>query len=80
MPVRIKICGAVIAASIFQYLVDYRPLKKKFDTLAHGTACLYVENEQLKEKMNYLIHMLEENGVEPTAFDLIALTHDIPQD
>ena len=80
MPVKFKICGAVITASIIQYLVDYRPLKKKFDTLAFGTACLYEENEVLKEKMNYLIHMLEENGVEPTEFDLIALSHDLPQD
>ena len=55
-------------------------LQKKFDALAYGTACLYEENEILKEKAKYLFHMLEENDVEFDEFDFIALTHDIPQD
>jgi hypothetical protein len=80
MPVKFKIAGAVLAALIIQDRVRIRPLKTKFNKLAYGTACLYEENELLREKAKYLFHMLEENDVEPTDFDLIVLTHDIPQD
>jgi hypothetical protein len=80
MPVKFKIVGAVLVTLIVHDLVRTRPLQKKFDTLAYGTACLYEENETLKEKAKYLIHILEENEVELDEFDLIALTHDIQQD
>ena len=80
MPVKFKIAGAVLAALIIQDRVRVRPLRTKFNQLAFGTACMYVENESLKEKAKYLVHMLEVNGIEPDDFDTIVLTHDIPQD
>ena len=79
MPVKFKIAGAVLAALIAQNLVRVRPLQKKFDTMAYGTACLYMENEMLKEKAKYMFHLIEENEL-LTEFDLIVLTHDLPQD
>ena len=79
MPVKFKIAGAVLATLIAHELVRVRPLKKKFDTLAYGTGCLYVENEMLKEKAKYMFHLIDENDLLDD-FDLIVLTHDLPQD
>ena len=80
MPVKFKIAGAVLVALIAQDLVRIRPLKKQFNNLAFGFFTMDEENEMLREKAKYLLHMLEENGIYPDEFDLIVLTHDLPQD
>jgi len=80
MPVKFKIAGAVLAALIIHDRIRVRPLRAQFNQLAYGTACMHLENESLKEKAKYLVHMLEENGIEPDDFDTIVLTHDIPQE
>ena len=81
MPVKFKIAGAVLAALIAPESGTCSPppeeVRQPWPTAL--PACT-MENEMLKEKAKYLFHMLEENEVEPTEFDMIALTHDLPQD
>lgn len=79
MPVKLQIVAA-IAVFTAQNVVENYQLRKKFKLAARGFLAATEENQLLKEKMNYLFHMLEENDVTFDEFDLIALTHDIPQD
>jgi hypothetical protein len=79
MPLKLETLAAVAAISLVHEVVRYRPLKKRFDELAFGFAVIYDENEKLKEKAKYLLHVLEENDITLDEFDLIALTHDIPK-
>jgi hypothetical protein len=79
MPLKLETLVAVAAISLINEVVRHRPLQKRFDEVAFGIAVLYDENETLKEKAKYLLHVLEENDVALDEFDLIALTHDIPK-
>jgi len=77
MPTKLQIIAALGVFTILQEAVINRPLRTKYEKLSDITVKVYKENLILKEKATYLLHLLEENDIELSDFDLIALTHDI---
>jgi hypothetical protein len=77
MPNRMQILAGAVTILATREVLYTRPLRRKYEALSYAHAGMYVENIKLKTKVKYLLHVLEENGVQLSDFDLIALTHDI---
>lgn len=78
MPIKLETVVVIATFAILREVIEIRPLKKKFNTVASAFFEVYEENQLLKEKVKYLLHVLEENDVELDDFDLIALMDNVP--
>jgi uncharacterized Zn ribbon protein len=60
--------------------LKYYQTKNTLKAVTIACALIWQENEQLREKGKYLLHVIDEHDIELSDFDLIVLTHDLPVD
>jgi hypothetical protein len=78
MPNKLQIAAGALAL-FAAYDLGARRYRTKFNTVAYAYCVSMIENESLKEKAKYLVHLIEENEITLSDFDLIVLTHDIDE-
>lgn len=57
--------------------INCHRLKKDLQLVSTAFSVAYTTNQDLKEKYKYLCHIIDENEIEISEFDLIVLTQDL---
>lgn len=78
MPHKLQIAAA-LAALGSTYGLTILHHRKKYAEIARVLLIVSGERDILKTQMDYLVDVLNENSIELSEFDLIALNNPIPQ-
>jgi hypothetical protein len=77
MPPKLQLAALAALGSTYGLTILYH--RRKYAQIARVLIIVGEERDVLKTQIRYLAEVLEENGVELSEFDLIALNNPIPQ-
>ncbi len=74
--------GVIFAGFAWDVAQMYR-LQRKHDQVVENAQAIIDDNNQLREELEYMCHILMKNDIVPDEFDLIAMPHirvtEVPQ-